>query len=338
MGKDRFEDLDFIDFNDSRQQESTVIADMLSAVYRNRKWFILSVVVCVLIGFLYLKSSPKIFLRTATVLVKDEQKGGGVNGAAAFQDLFSLGGSTVDNEVGIFKSKRLMRTVVETLHLNVSYKEWDGLRKKELYTSTPFTVNFLDADPAQKISLTVTMTDNGKVTLTDMVLQNELEEEEFDESLTVQPGDTVSTPVGKIAVQPTLFTNESYIGKSVYVAKGNLKEVAEEYNKALNAGVTNKQSSLISLSIEDENVQRAEDLLNTLIEVYKNDAIEDKNRIVINTAKFINDRLEIIETDLATVDAEIENYKKKNKLTDIASESALYLQSSSMLDTEGLSV
>ena len=213
MGKDRFEDLDFIDFNDSRQQESTVIADMLSAVYRNRKWFILSVVVCVLIGFLYLKSSPKIFLRTATVLVKDEQKGGGVNGAAAFQDLFSLGGSTVDNEVGIFKSKRLMRTVVETLHLNVSYKEWDGLRKKELYTSTPFTVNFLDADPAQKISLTVTMTDNGKVTLTDMVLQNELEEEEFDESLTVQPGDTVNTPVGKIAVQPTLFTNESYIGK-----------------------------------------------------------------------------------------------------------------------------
>lgn len=62
MGKDRFEDLDFIDFNDSRRQEGTVIADMLSAVYRNRKWFILSVAVCVLIGFLYLKSSPKIFL------------------------------------------------------------------------------------------------------------------------------------------------------------------------------------------------------------------------------------------------------------------------------------
>lgn len=36
MGKDRFEDLDFIDFNDSRRQEGTVIADMLSAVYRNR--------------------------------------------------------------------------------------------------------------------------------------------------------------------------------------------------------------------------------------------------------------------------------------------------------------
>ena len=42
MGKDRFEDLDFIDFNDNRRQEGTVIADMLSAVYRNRKWFILS--------------------------------------------------------------------------------------------------------------------------------------------------------------------------------------------------------------------------------------------------------------------------------------------------------
>ena len=338
MGKDRFEDLDFIDFNDSRRQEGTMIADMLSAVYRNRKWFILSVAVCVLIGFLYLKSSPKIFLRTATVLVKDEQKGGGVNGAAAFQDLFSLGGSTVDNEVGIFKSKRLMRTVVETLHLDISYKEWDGLRKKELYTSTPFAVTFLDATPSQQISLTVTMSDNGKVTLADMTLQNEEEEEEFDEILTVQPGDTVNTPVGKMVVASTLFTDENSIGKTVYVTKGNMKEVAESYNKALNVGVANKQSSLIALSIEDENVQRAEDLLNTLIEVYKNDAIEDKNRIVINTARFIGERLEIIEADLAAVDAEIENYKKKNRLTDIASESALYLQSSSMLDTEGLSV
>lgn len=258
--------------------------------------------------------------------------------AAAFQDLFSLGGSTVDNEVGIFKSKRLMRTVVETLHLDISYKEWDGLRKKELYTSTPFAVTFLDATPSQQISLTVTMSDNGKVTLADMTLQNEEEEEEFDEILTVQPGDTVNTPVGKMVVASTLFTDENSIGKTVYVTKGNMKEVAESYNKALNVGVANKQSSLIALSIEDENVQRAEDLLNTLIEVYKNDAIEDKNRIVINTARFIGERLEIIEADLAAVDAEIENYKKKNRLTDIASESALYLQSSSMLDTEGLSV
>lgn len=139
-------------------------------------------------------------------------------------------------------------------------------------------------------------------------------------------------------VASTLFTDENSIGKTVYVTKGNMKEVAESYNKALNVGVANKQSSLIALSIEDENVQRAEDLLNTLIEVYKNDAIEDKNRIVINTARFIGERLEIIEADLAAVDAEIENYKKKNRLTDIASESALYLQSSSMLDTEGLSV
>ena len=84
MGKERFEDLDFIDFNDSRRQEGTVIADMLSAVYRNRKWFILSVAVCVLIGFLYLKSSPKIFLRTATVLVKDERKRRGCQWCGCF--------------------------------------------------------------------------------------------------------------------------------------------------------------------------------------------------------------------------------------------------------------
>lgn len=334
MGKDRFEDLDFIDFNDSRAQESTVVADMIAAVYHHRRWFILSVVACAVIGFLYVRSTPKTYLRTATVLVKDEKKGGGINGAAAFQDLFSLGGSTVDNEVGIFKSKRLMRMVAEQLRLDVSYKERDGLRKKELYTATPLTVSFPEADPAQRMSLTATMGEDNRVTLTDMTL----EDEEYDGSLTVEPGDTVETPIGKMVVATTLLMDESYMGEPIYVTKENLKVVSDGYNRALNVEVENKQSSLIALSIEDENVKRAEDVLNTLIEVYKNDAVEDKNRIVINTANFIKERLAIIEADLAVVDAEIENYKKENRLTDITSESALFLQSSSKLDAEGLSV
>ena len=91
----------------------------------------------------------------------------------------------------------------------------------------------------------------------------------------MQPGDTVEYPVGKMVVASTLFTDENSIGKTVYVTKGNMKEVAESYNKALNVGV---EQAVVTDSPEheDENVQRAEDLLNTLIEVYKNDAIEDK--------------------------------------------------------------
>lgn len=98
------------------------------------------------------------------------------------------------------------------------------------------------------------------------------------------------------------------------------------------------KSSLINLTIEDENIGRAEDVLNTLIEAYKNDAIEDKNKMVINTANFIKDRLTIIEADLGVIDTEIEDYKRENKLTDVTSESALLLQNSSRLGGESLSI
>ena len=42
MRKDKFEDFDFIDFNESRSEESTVMADMIGVLAHHRKWFILS--------------------------------------------------------------------------------------------------------------------------------------------------------------------------------------------------------------------------------------------------------------------------------------------------------
>ena len=333
MRKDKFEDFDFIDFNESRSEESTVMADMIGVLAHHRKWFILSVAVCLLVGFIYVRSTPKTFSRTATILVKDEQGGGNMGESAAFRDVFSLGNSKVDNEMGFFKSKRLMMEVTRQLRLDVSYKERNGLRKRELYNSTPFTVVFQDAEPGQEISLTATAIDGNRALLSDFVL----DENDFDEVVTVQMGDTTDTPVGKVVVASTLFMNEEYMGKPVYVKKGNRKNVSDNYNANLQVEVVDK-SSLINLTIEDENIGRAEDVLNTLIEAYKNDAIEDKNKVVINTANFIKDRLTIIEADLGVIDTEIEDYKRENKLTDVTSESALLLQNSSRLGGESLSI
>lgn len=326
--------MDFFDFNEKSERENATLAELFGTLLHHRKWFILSILVCGLIGFLYVRSTPKTFLRTAMVLVKDDKKGGQMGEAAAFQDLFHLGGSTVDNEIGIFKSKRLMYEVAKKLRLDVSYKVRSGLRKRELYAATPLVVEFPGMDAGQSLSLTATLLEDRHVELKDLKWANGRE----NEKRVVKPGDTVQTTLGKLVVTLPSTTSAAYAGIPVRVTKSSLKAVSDNYNLRLNVEAPNKQSSLINLSLKDENANRAEDVLNTLIEVYKDDAIEDKNRIVINTANFINERLAIIEADLAGVDAEIENYKRKNRLTDITSESALYLQSSSRLDTEGLNV
>ena len=332
--KDIYEEKDFVAFEERSDRESTSLAELFNTVLFHRKWFILSVLICGLIGFLYVRSTPKTFQRTATVLVKDDRKGGIMSESAAFQDLFYSMRSSVDNEVGVFKSKRLMYDVAKQLRLDVSYKIRDGLRDRELYSSTPIIVHCPDIDPLQTINMTATLLENRQVELKDITWGME----EDSEVRVIQPGDTLQTPVGEIVITIAPLIDQDYIGKPVQITKRSLKAVANSYNARIKVEVADKLSSLINLTLEDENIKRAEDVINTLIEVYKNDAIEDKNQVLVNTANFIRERLIIIESELSDVDSKIEQYKRDHQLTDITSESALYLQSTGRLDTEALSM
>ena len=133
--------------NDVRKQESEInITDILHLIWVNWYWFVLSVLVCGGIAFFYLKSSSKVYSRKASVLIRDDSKGGGMSESAAFSDLSLFGGKrNVDNEVLVFQSRHLMEEVARRLHLDMSYKVKNGLRNDELYTHAPVTVSFPEA-------------------------------------------------------------------------------------------------------------------------------------------------------------------------------------------------
>ena len=106
----------------------------------------------------------------------------------------------------------------------------------------------------------------------------------------------------------------------------------------MQATLASKTATIINLTLQDVSIPRAEDVINTLISVYNTDAINDKNQIVMNTSNFINDRLIVIEKELGDVDSDIESYKREHQLTDISSETGMYLQTSSQYRQEGLSL
>ena len=137
-----------------RMEENELnLGDILQTVLANWYWFVLSVVVCAGTAFLYLKWAPKVYTRTASVLIKDDAKGGAMSESAAFEDLGLFGTKrNVDNEVLVFKSRRLMTEVARNLHLDVSYTVKDGLRTVELYTQSPVQLSFPDAEEAQAFS------------------------------------------------------------------------------------------------------------------------------------------------------------------------------------------
>lgn len=333
MMRNKQNDLDFIDLNNSHSQETPVLANLIVVIRRHMKLFILFIGICVLVGVMYIKSTPKNYQREAIVMVKDEKRGRVAEENVLFDDLFSFTGNSVDNEVAFFKSKRLMQKVAEILNLDISYKERYGLRKSELYTSSPFIVSFIDADPQQSISFTGTLLDEHKVAITDMVSDGI----EYSKRIEVRIGETASTPIGKLVIRTTPFMYSNYFGQPIYVRKAKLKTIADVYSNKLNVDIR-QQTSILRLRIIDESTKRAEDVLNTLIKVYEKDVIDDKNRVVLNTSNFIRTRLAIIEAELGIVDTEIEDFLKRNKLTNITSESALFIESSGRLDMEGLSV
>ena len=326
--------------NDIRKQESEInITDIFHLILVNWYWFALSILVCGGIAFFYLKSSSKIYSRKASVLIRDDSKSGGMSESAAFADLSLFGGKrNVDNEVLVFQSRHLMEEVARRLHLDMSYKVKNGLRSDELYTHSPVIVSFPDAEERQVIKVSVTPIDSVTVHLSDFSLSvgdGVIRSEEF---LEVNLNDTIITPIGPIVVTPTLYYTDVFYGNPVNVVKSNIESIVESYRSKLNVSLASKTATIINLVLEDVSTARAEDILNMLIAVYNEDVINDKNQIAVNTSKFINERLIIIERELGSVDANIESFKRENQLTDITSETGMYLQNTSRYQQEGLSL
>lgn len=327
--------------NNIEQQEPELnILDLIKIALANWYWFVISAVLCVSVAFVYLKWAPKIYTRTASVLIKDDKKGGGFSESNAFGDLgITMSSRNVDNEVLVFKANRLMEMVVKRLHLDINYSIKEGLRTVDLYTRAPISLTFPEAEGEQTFSLKATPINKQKVLLHDFkTINTEGELVEVGKPIQVMLGDSVNTPVGPVKIEATLDYSDRYWNKEINVSKSSVSSVTNAYQAALNASLASKTSTIINLTLQDRSIPRAEDVLNTLIAVYKEDVINDKNQVAVNTSNFIADRLLIIEKELGSVDANIESFKKENQLTDITSETGMYLQNTSQYNQESLSL
>lgn len=327
--------------NGIEQHNSTTapfeMEDLLKEIFRKWYWFAFSVFICLCAGVAYIKTTPKVYKRDATILVKDSRKGSS-NEIMAFQDIIGTGRRNVDNELFVLQSRRLMEEVVDRLGLAVRYIQLGTLVDTDLYHHSPIKAIVVDDFDDKSCGFDVTLLGGDKISVTNFAALEV--EHRKDRKFVVEGkfGDVLSTPIGNIIIEKMDFMNPDFENQTIRVSKGSRKAVASAYRKSVVSAVANKQSSIINLSINDNVPQRAEDILNTLIEVYNNDAIRDKQKVAEVTAEFIDERLAIISKDLGAVDEEIEEFKKENKLFDLQTEAKHIMAESSTFRSEGLSV
>ena len=203
----------------SEANSGITLGDIFQIVKSKWYWFVLSIGVCLGIAYIYLLQAPKVYTRSASVLIKEDRRSSRSMSAYGFSDLNNMLGiqRNVDNEVIVFKTYRLMEKVARRLHLDISYTEKRGLRTVELYRQSPVTLSFPDASETQSFSLTVVPVSKDKVRLSDFVTVNEAGKlVEIEKPQEVVLNDTVATPIGRVVVQPSLYYTDTYYNKEVH--------------------------------------------------------------------------------------------------------------------------
>ena len=268
-------------------------------------WFIASVIFCLICAWLYLKVTTPVYNINASIIIKDDKKGGNTgNDLSAFEDLGIISSSkNIDNEIEILRSKSLIKDVVSELGLYISYSGEGRFQKPDLYGSSPVLVHFLPED-AERLKAPILLTVNYQ------------SGNQIDVTATIN-GNTINKHFTELPAVP--ITSSGSIDVSIV----NPLSIAKGYRSALSIEPTSKTTSVVTVSIKNTNKKRGEDFINKLVEIYNKNANNDKNEVAQNTARFIDERISVINQELGTTEQELESFKREAGLTDLSSDAQL---------------
>lgn len=306
------------------------------------KWFVLSLFVTMGAAGYYLLSTPNVYQRTASLLIKDESKGSSINNdvESMFSDM-GLGGtkSNVNNELIAIKSPSVLLEVGKQLKLNVDYAVDGRFHRNVLYgNDLPVTVQFLTIGEEHYGSMTVYLKGGDKFELTDFKgTSSNGTPVETNKTVTGKLGKLVQTPLGKVKLEAAPSYAAFIKGgdaPALYVSHTDLYSMTNRILGSLTVGLNEEKTTIVNLTYTDVQTKRAEDILNTIIAVYRKNWLDDKNQMTVSTSHFITERLGVIERELGDVDKDISSFKSRNLLPDVETAAQQYMQKSGDVDKQ----
>ncbi|MBQ3521291.1 MAG: chromosome partitioning protein ParA, partial [Bacteroidales bacterium] len=323
--------------NNIEHNEDTLnVKDFIFMCLAKWYWFVISLFVVLSLATFYILRTQPTYTRSMQVMIKNDSKGKSMSDAMSeFSDMGMFKtSSSVDNELVAIQSPAIMAEVVNRLHLDMNYSVDGTFHKKTIYgKSLPVSVIFMDIEDNGSASATVEITKDGNVSLSDFAwsANGEILESEEIVNGKLSMGDgavlaPIETPLGRVVVSPT----QNYVPEDlkIFVRKSGKYAATQQYSKLLTTALNDKKSDIINLSITDVSTQRAVDVLNTVVAVYNEKWVEDKNKITVSTSKFIKERLDSLVNELGDVDKDISSFKSKQLLPDVASASSIYMTQS----------
>lgn len=313
-------------FNPQQPQQQKVkeisdLREVIESYLIYWKWIVAAMVVALVAGGIYVMTQPSIYEFKASVLIIDPKNQ--MNELSILSELKQMGFNTntklATNEEKVLKSTHLMKRVVSELDLHTTYLRKVSLHKEDMYTDSPFKVT-LDSgmylNLKSRLNLTIHKKNGGYQVV------GKYGDEHFSELVHEFPV-TLTSPAGPVTI--TRIPESPYAGHTTYVTIDN------PTNTALilaNSGVKSeidKNADEIRLTYRANNIQRGQDVLTTLVQLYNRDAVEQITQSAAFTSVFIKNRLDLLTSELSSVEQKIEDYKQTNEMTNIETDAELFM-------------
>ena len=289
------------------------------------KQILLSIVMFLLIGFLYNRYSTKIYKSSTTLLIKEESNAS-LGSDDVFEGLDLFGGQkNIKNEIGILESFSLTKKTLEKLNFRTSYYHSGSFKSDDIYKKTPFTVTIDKYQPQsinQKFFIKIVSEDEfiltvnfNNVKLFDISTETFISNKEYDYNYegSHKFDEKINTDFFSFTISKndlSLFKEEGWVNYFFVISSYN--DLTKNYLKSLEVLEIEKDASILKISLEGSNPVKINDFLNKFTELYLATDLDEKNQITSNTIQFINEQLTSISDSLSDVESTLETFKERN--------------------------
>mgnify|MGYP000130303915 FL=1 len=299
-------------------------------------WFVGAVIVCLISAYIYLYVATPVYNISATVLIKDDKKGGSSNNVAGLDELGLSGlitsSQSIDNEIEVLRSKTLVKEVVNYLNLYVTYQDDDQIPSKELYKTSPVQVSMIpqEAENLKKdIVIEIVVQPQGSLDVNVKMEDKEIQKH-FEKLPAILPTDQGTLSFFQATDSISSKKNEEVSSpvqdvRHITATISQPMNVARGYCENLSIEPTSKTTSVVTISLKNSSLQRGQDFINQLLEMYNRNTNNDKNEIAQKTAEFIDERIGIISKELGSTEADLETFKRDAGITDLSSDAQIAL-------------
>ena len=283
-------------------------------------WFVIGVVIALASVSFYLRYQNNVYQSKTIIKLLDDTSSdfkmptGGVN-------FFMRSKINIENEKEIIKSNRLLSKVVHELQLYNLFFVEGNIRITEEYGSTMPTIQWIgDASKIDALSGTwsISFDRNGYIWNGDGKRRS---------YSTVYDVDGVAFKI----MPPSVLSKAS---NTVSFKKIPLEEAVSKLKSTIEVNLVGEDSELLEISTKGTLIEKNNDILNTLNEVFDQDGREDRQRIFKKTIDFVNARFEFLFKELDTIELNKANYKRDQKLSFLEGDAGTLLMSKTQSLTE----